>query len=51
MKGQKFKVAHKRPNWRMWNYEYSNLLYEDIIIDILEETLQKLKQRKRIRSM
>ena len=50
MKGRKFKVAHKRPNWQMWNYEYNNINYEDIIIDILEDTIRKLQERKSILS-
>ena len=46
MEGQKFKIAHKRPNWRLWNYQYKNIQYEDILINILEETLRQLKLKR-----
>ncbi len=50
MNGHKFKVAHKRPNWRMWNYEYNNVKYEDIIINFLEQVLRELKLKKHVTS-
>lgn len=46
MEGQKFKIAHKRPDWRLWNYQYNNIHYEDIVIEILEKTLERLKSKR-----
>lgn len=46
MKGIKFKVAHKRPYWKNWSYEYQNVEYEDIIIKFLEQIIENLRKRK-----
>ncbi|MFX1280582.1 MAG: hypothetical protein ACFFA3_14490 [Promethearchaeota archaeon] len=44
MKGVKYKIGHKRPDWRTFSYNYPNQLsYKELIIKILEDTLQKLK--------
>lgn len=44
MEGLKFKVGHKRPHWRNWNYQYPDQKPEkDRIIEILENTLADLK--------
>ncbi|MHA1379141.1 MAG: hypothetical protein ACTSRG_12235 [Candidatus Helarchaeota archaeon] len=48
MSGIKFKIGHKRPNWKQFSYNYShNESYEDVVIKILEETLEKLKLKKK----
>ncbi|MFX0135137.1 MAG: hypothetical protein ACFFDN_15955 [Candidatus Hodarchaeota archaeon] len=47
MEGLKYKVAHKRPNFKYWSYVYRHQSYEDKIIEILEETLKKLKAKKK----
>lgn len=44
MKGVKFKIGHKRPDWRTFSYNYPNQIsYKKRIIQILEDTLKKLK--------
>lgn len=44
MKGIKFKIGHKRPYWRKFSYDYPEQLnYKERVIQILEETLSKLK--------
>ncbi|MHA1276414.1 MAG: hypothetical protein ACTSQI_10135 [Candidatus Helarchaeota archaeon] len=47
MKGSKFKIGHKRPNWNQWNYNYKHESYEDMIIAVLEDVIERLKARKR----
>ncbi len=49
MSGVKFKVGHKRPNWRKWSYEYPDhgTCYEDIVIAYLQGVIQELEERKR----
>ena len=49
MTGVKHKIAHKRPNWNYWSHHYNGEVYEDIIISILEEIINKLKARKKNR--
>jgi hypothetical protein len=45
MKGVKFKIGHKRPDWRTFSYNYPNqLTYKERIIKILEDTLQELNK-------
>jgi len=47
MKGLKYKIGHKRPNWRSFSYEYPEQeSYKERVIKILEETLNKLKNDK-----
>jgi hypothetical protein len=46
MTGLKYKVAHRRPNWNYWSNYYRQETYEEIIIRILEETIEKLKAGK-----
>jgi hypothetical protein len=44
MSGAKFKLAHKRPHWRLWSSEYPGQESEEERIKvILESTLAKLK--------
>ena len=46
MRGHKFKVGYRRPNWRNWSYEQSEHdSYKNQIIDILEGILRKLKEQ------
>ena len=47
MKGAKFKIGHKRPNWTNWSYQYHHESYEDRIIRILEDCIAQLKAKKR----
>ena len=45
MKGVKFKVGHKRPDWRTFSYNYPNQIsYKEHIMQILEDTIKKLKE-------
>ncbi len=49
MKGAKFKIGHKCPNWKNWSYKQT--AYEDKIIQILEDVIAKLKARKKERDL
>ncbi len=52
MKGSKFKIGHKRPNWNQWSYKQKDQLsYEDHIILILEDLLERLKAKKKEREL
>ncbi|MBY9005418.1 MAG: hypothetical protein KGD63_01540 [Candidatus Lokiarchaeota archaeon] len=43
MKGEKYKLGHKRPYWRTFNYKYpEQKQLKERIIEILENTLEKL---------
>jgi len=47
MKGIKFKIGHKRPNWKTFSYNYPEQeSYKDRIIKILEKTLENLRNEK-----
>ena len=47
MKGVKFKLGHKRPNWKKFSYNYpEQQSYRDRVINILERTLENLKNKK-----
>jgi hypothetical protein len=47
MKGLKYKIGHKRPNWRNFSYSYPEQEgYKERVIKILEETLDGLKNEK-----
>jgi len=47
MKGVKYKIGHKRPDWRTFSYNYPNqITYKEQVIQILEDTLKKLKKDK-----
>jgi len=47
LKGIKFKIGHKRPNWRNFSYQYPEQEgYEEQVIKVLENTLNKLKTKK-----
>ena len=47
MKGLKYKIGHKRPNWKSFSYEYPEQeSYKERVIKILEDTLNKLKNDK-----
>jgi len=44
MKGIKFKLGHKRPHWRTFNYNYpEQVSYKKRVIEILENILKELK--------
>jgi len=44
MNGLKFKVGHKRPQWRNWSYSYPEQpSYKENIIRFLEDVLNQLK--------
>lgn len=46
MNGIKFKIGHKRPYWKAFSYSYPEQVpYKERIIKILEETLEKLKNK------
>jgi hypothetical protein len=51
MTGLKYKIAHKRPNWNRWSYQYKGETYEDKVITILEEIITQLKARKKGREL
>ncbi len=45
MKGVKFKIGHKRPNWKTFSYNYpEQASYKERVIEILEHILKKLKE-------
>ncbi len=47
MKGVKFKIGHKRPNWRNFSYKYpEQVSYKERVINTLEHILKKLKEEK-----
>ena len=46
MKGEKFKLGHKRPHWRTYDYNYpEQTQLKDRIIEILEHILENLRKR------
>lgn len=46
MKGEKFKLGHKRPYWRTYDYNYpEQKQLKDRLIEILEDILEKLKSK------
>ena len=48
MKGIKFKIGHKRPNWKKFSYQYPEQeSYKERVIKILESTLDRLKNERR----
>ena len=51
MFGAKFKVGHKRPHWKRWSYNFKHMSYEDIIIEILQSVIDKLKAKKQSREL
>ena len=47
MSGVKFKIGHKRPNWRRFSYQYpEQSSYRERVIQILETALKKLKEEE-----
>jgi len=43
--GSKFKVGHKRPDWKKFSYDYPiQVTYKKKVIQILENLLKELKQ-------
>ena len=47
MKGVKFKIGHKRPQWRTFSYNYPEQVpYRQRIIRILEEIIKELKYER-----
>lgn len=51
MKGSKFKIGYKRPNWKVWSYKYKHESYEDKIIKILQDIIEKLRAKKKEREL
>jgi len=51
MKGSKFKIGHKLPNWKKFNYGYKNVAYEDIMINFFERIIKQLKEKKQKREI
>ncbi|MFX0184243.1 MAG: hypothetical protein ACFE95_14260 [Candidatus Hodarchaeota archaeon] len=51
MTGLKYKIAHKKPNWNRWSYQYKGETYEDKVIAILEEIITHLKTRRKGREL
>jgi len=48
MKGIKFKIGHKRPNWKKYSYQYPEQeSYKECVIKILESALAKLRNEKK----
>jgi hypothetical protein len=44
MNGLKFKVGHKRPQWKNWSYNYPEQpSYKQSVIQLLEEVLKQLR--------
>lgn len=47
MKGIKFKIGHKRPNWKKYSYQYpEQVSYKERVIKILENILVGLRNEK-----
>ena len=47
LNGIKFKIGHKRPNWKSLSYEYPEQeSYKEQVIRVLENALCKLKNEK-----
>jgi len=47
MKGIKFKIGHKRPNWKNFSYQYPEQeSYKERVIKILESAIVKLKSER-----
>ncbi|MHA1338578.1 MAG: hypothetical protein ACTSRZ_02445 [Promethearchaeota archaeon] len=45
MYGIKFKMGHKRPDWKTWSYNYpEQKSYKQKLIEILEDILKQLKE-------
>ncbi len=51
MTGSKFLVSHKRPNWKYWRMQYDKESYEDKIIEILEGIIEKLKMKRKKKTL
>ncbi|MHA1849184.1 MAG: hypothetical protein ACTSXU_16185 [Promethearchaeota archaeon] len=47
MTGLKFKIGHRRPNWRHWDYEYKNISKDEIIIDYLKRLIKLIDARRK----
>jgi hypothetical protein len=44
MKGIKYKIGHKRPQWRSFSYNYpQQLSYKERVINILEDMIKNIK--------
>ena len=47
MKGIKFKIGHKRPNWKKFSYQYPEQeSYKERVIKILETALVRLRNER-----
>ena len=45
MRGSKYKIGHKRPQWRGWSYEYAEQKpYKQQVIECLKETIRRLEE-------
>ena len=45
MNGVKFKIGHKRPNWKKFSYNYpEQKSYKERVVETLEYILKKLKE-------
>jgi hypothetical protein len=51
MKGLKFKLGHRRHNWKGWSYTLKHESYEDKIIKILQNAIKQLKAKKKEREL
>ena len=52
MKGSKWKIGHKRPNWRSFSYEYPNQQsYRQKVIEILRDTLEQMEREEEQESL
>lgn len=51
MNGSKFKIGYKKPHWRTWSYNYDHESYEDKLIQILQEVIDRLKAKKKSREL
>lgn len=48
MEGMKFKVGHKRPNWKKWSYEHpEQQSHRQKVIQILRNMLERLEEEER----
>ncbi len=52
MSGLKYKVAHKRPHWRVWSDEYpGNASSRDHVLEILEEATDRVRADREPRTV
>ncbi len=47
LSGYKFKIGHKRPNWKAFSYKYPEQpSYKERVIEILEKVIERLKSEE-----